>query len=287
MQRQSAQICFVISGLAVALFLSGCGKESQSQSTTSVFEHVSDSKSIRVGYIVFPPTITKDPNTGALAGHFVKTINEIARQAGWQIQLIETDWNGFSAGLKSGRFDLSIAPTFVTIPRSLAVSFTKPLFYAGNSAIVRKGDNRFSDIKSFDQDGLTISVTQGEAGDEFAKSNFKHSKIRALPGPDETLAFQDVVAGRSDAALGDAYVTSKFAKSNPEVRDFFADNPYNLTPVSWAVAKSEYELLSFIDSAIEALETQGILLQYEREAGANWLHVKQTYVLDVNNTPPK
>ncbi|MGN7613973.1 substrate-binding periplasmic protein, partial [Magnetococcales bacterium HHB-1] len=159
--------------IIVVIFLTGCSNGNVPESRQSAFERITDVKKINIGYIVFPPTITKNPNTGELDGHFVKTIKEICRQAGWKPNFIETDWKGFSAGLKSKRFDLSIAPTFVTVPRALSVAFTRPLFFAGNSAIVRKNETRFSDVDvmSLDRQGVTVSVTQGSAAHEFAKAN--------------------------------------------------------------------------------------------------------------------
>jgi ABC-type amino acid transport substrate-binding protein len=67
----------------------------------------------------------------------IDTIKEIAKVNKWETEFIETDWAGFTAGLDSGRFDISVVPTFVTVPRALSVYFTKPMFFAGNSAIVR------------------------------------------------------------------------------------------------------------------------------------------------------
>jgi polar amino acid transport system substrate-binding protein len=279
--RQSVNIVvLMLLSLFLAGLLAGCRDEGATKSRQSALARVAQSKVLRVGYIVFPPAVTKDPNTGVLSGHFVETVTEIARQADWKIEFVETDWSGFTAGLNSGRFDLSIAPTFVTIPRALSVSFSRPLFFAGNSAVVRKGETRFSDIASLDREGITISVTQGEAGHEYAKANFKKAKLNVLPGPDQSLTFQDVVSGRSDAALGDAYVTAKFASAHPsEIRDLFADNPYNLTPVSWAVKTGEYELLAFVNDAMEALESQNKLIEFEKASDAHWLHLKRSYEL--------
>lgn len=278
-QRPIPTITVVLLAVMSVLTVVGC-RESSAPARESALTRTIQSKTLRIGYVVFPPTITKNPNTGELAGHFVQTVNEIARQAGWQTQFVETDWSDFTAGLNSGRFDLSIAPTFVTIPRALSASFTRPLFFAGNSAIVRKDEKRFTDIASLDQDGVTITVTQGEAGHEYAKANFRRAKLTVLPGPDQSLTFQDVVSGRSDAALGDAYVTAKFAAAHPnDVRDAFATRPYNLTPVSWAVRTGEFELLAFINDALEALDSQGKLIEFEKAADAHWLHLERTYVL--------
>jgi polar amino acid transport system substrate-binding protein len=152
--RRGATYAYV--GLALVLFISGLYigtffHDSESHDTgqsQSALDRIKATREINVGYIVFPPTVTKDLNTGQLAGHFVATMREIAKQAGWKVNFVETDWAGFPAALSSKRIDVSIAPTFVTIPRALTVAFTRPLFYAGNSAIVRADDTRFGDIYS-------------------------------------------------------------------------------------------------------------------------------------------
>ncbi|MBE9042341.1 amino acid ABC transporter substrate-binding protein [Oscillatoriales cyanobacterium LEGE 11467] len=262
--------------------VAACSQDSAQQtrarsSQTSTLEQIIATSQLKIGYIVFPPAIVKNQTTGELGGHFVETIEEIARINNWTPEFIETNWSGFATGLDSRRFDVSIAPTFVTIPRALSVYFTRPLFYAGNSAIVKANETRFTTLESIDRPEVTVAVTQGEAGDEYVKANFKNAKITRFSGGDQSLAFQAVVAGRADIALGDAYVTSQFARANPQVKDLFADAPYNLTPISWAVRKGDDQMLNFFNSSLESLDYQGRLREWEQQAGANWLHVKKVW----------
>jgi polar amino acid transport system substrate-binding protein len=238
----------------------------------TTWARVNKAHRLRIGYIIFPPAVVKDPQTGVLGGHFVATVQEIARQAGWSTEFVATDWATFTAGLNTGKFDVSIAPTFVTIPRATAVGFSRPLFYAGNSAIVKKSETRFDSLGSLNRAEVRLAVTQGEAGYEFAKQNLPHAQLIIHPGPDQSLTFSDVLSGRADAALGDAYATSQFAAGHPDANDLFARRPYNLTPVSWAVATDDVRLLQFLNDSIEALDSQGKLLEYEHAAGAHWLH---------------
>jgi ABC-type amino acid transport substrate-binding protein len=264
--------------LVISLNLTSCNNSTSAVASTSALDRVIASNKVKIGYLVFPPTITKDPATKALGGHNIETIKEIARQNKWETEFIETDWAGFTAGLDAGRFDISVVPTFVTVPRSLAVYFTNPMFFAGNSAVVRASETRFTTLASIDKPGITVAVTQGEAGDEYAKANFKNAKITGFPGGDQSLAFQAVASGKADIALGDAYVSGKFAKANPtKVKDLFANAPYNLTPVSWAVKKGDDKMLNFLNSSLESFDYQGKLREWEQKAGANWLHIKKVW----------
>ncbi len=264
--------------ITILFFLGSCTSNSPRVNNKSTLSEISSNEKLKVGYLVFPPTTTKNTSTGELGGHHVETIREIARLNKWKLEFIETDWANFAAGLNSHRFDVSIVPTFVTVPRALSVYFTRPLFFAGNSAVVRINDRRFTNLQSIDQSGVVVAVTQGEAGDEYARANFKQAKITRYSGGDQSLALQAVISGRADIALGDAYVTSQFVQANStRVKDLFAEFPYNLTPVSWAVRRGDDELLNFLNSSLEAFDYQGHLLEWERKAGANWLHLKKVW----------
>ena len=109
-------------------------------------QKVLEQKKLRVGYITYPPTAFRDPATGEMRGHFVDTLKEIVRQLDPSVEILyeETTWADFTAALNAGRFDLSIAGTFATIPRAKQVTFTRPLVYLARSAVVRKGDTRFA-----------------------------------------------------------------------------------------------------------------------------------------------
>lgn len=272
----ACKILAVSVGTFALIFFADCTRLKETGSP-GVLAEINAKKKLSVGYIVFPPCVFKNAK-GQVEGHFAATISEIAKQAGWEVDFQEADWSTFAAGLNTKRFDVSIAPTFVTVPRAVSVSFTRPLFYAGNSAIVRANESRFNTISSFDQPNVKIAVTQGEAGHEYAKANFKNAQLIVHPGSDQTLTMQDVLSGRADAALGDAYVTAKFTAEHPQqIKDVFAGHPYNLTPVSWAVRATDPDLLSFFNACIEALESQGKLLEFEKAAGAHWSHPKREW----------
>ena len=272
---QRKRVTTVIFVLAV-LVMGTCGRVADVQLST--LDRINAEGVLRVGYIVFPPTVFQDPTTNELTGHHVETIREIARLAEWRLEFVGAEFGTFVAGLGSGRFDISIAPTFVTVPRATSVAFTRPLFFAGNSAIVRLEDERFASLEDIDQPSVTVAVTQGEAGHEFARANFTNAEVVVHSGSTQSLTFQDVISGRADVALGDAYVTAAFAAEHPDsVKDLFGDAPYNLTPVSWAVRQRDVELLNFLNASLDALDYQGRLKELEAEAGANWLHLRRTW----------
>ncbi len=277
--RGRAKICIglLVVGAVVCLTPS-CGNRAEAPGPDTL-ARIRRTKTLRVGYVNFPPIVYKDVTTGEIEGHFVLAVEEIAKQMGVTCEYTEASWATFTAGLQNGQFHLSIAPTFATIPRAETVAFSRPLMFVGNSAVVRKGDTRFRSIKDVDAEGIVVAVTQGEAGHEFAKANFKKARLIVQAQADQSLAFSEVIAGRADIALGDAYMTAQFAAAHPdEVEDLFAKNPYNLTAVCWAVRPDDVRLLNFINTALGVLDSTGKLAEYEHEYGTHWLHPEIRWV---------
>jgi len=275
MMHSSSKVLVTAIILAFMVIIAGCERPTTPPASGNVpdtLEKIRREKVLKVGYIIYPPAVIKDPKTGALGGHLVDTVEELAKIMDVKIQYHEAAWGTFVAGLQTGQFDLSIAPTFRTIPRALAVTFTRSLFYVGNSAIAKKGDNRFKDLKDLSRAGIAIAVTQGEAGHEYAKANLPKAKLTVLSTADQSLAFSEVSAGRADIALGDAWATRQYAEKRPEVVDVFGKNPFNLTSVGWAVRSGDTNFLVFLNTAIDFFEDTGKLREWEQKYKAPWYH---------------
>ena len=263
--------------LLTILSFTGCKDKTAGSSSTDTFDKIKKEGVLRVGHLLAPPWVIRDPDTGELSGTSVETIQEIARLMEIRLEFVEATFATFAAGLQSHKFDLSICPTFSTIPRAKSVAFTRPQMFVGNSAIIKKGDNRFKTFDDIDQENVVVAVTQGEQGHEYAKANFKKAQIKVLSVGDQALTFSEVLSGRSDVALGDAWFTSKFAAEHPEAVDLFADNPYNVTPVAWAVRYEDLSLLAFINTCLDYLDSIGKLEELDRKYDAKWLRPKKIW----------
>jgi polar amino acid transport system substrate-binding protein len=236
-------------------------------SAAGTLERITKEKTFKIGFIPSPPGVIKDPKTGELSGYYIDTIRVICDLMGVKPVFVEAAWGTFVAGLQSGQFDLSIAATFATIPRALAVEFTHPIHYLGYSAVVKKGDTRFKSLADIDRPGMKVAVVQGAAGHEYAKQNFKNAQLTVLATSDLTAPFVEVSAGRADVGIEDAWATKRYAAAHPEVVDLFAERPYNVLPIAWAVRKGEYDLLTFMNTALDYMLINGRLDQLASKYG--------------------
>ncbi len=251
--------------VAVAVLASGLAGAAEAQQGT--LDKILKEKVFNIGYIPSPPGTIKDPKSGELSGFYIDTIRYVADQMKVKPVFHEAKWATFVAGLQSGQFDLSVAATFATIPRALAVDFSRPIHYLGYSAIVKKGDSRFKSLQDIDKPGIKVAVVQGAAGHEYAKQNFKNVQLVVLSTGDLTAPFVEVTAGRVDVGIEDAWATKRYAAKHPEVVDLFAENPYNVLPIAWAIRKGDTQMMNFVNTVVDYLLINGKLQQFANKYG--------------------
>lgn len=124
--------------LVIPAFTTGCKDSSPLEGTPQdTLSRILERGEMRVGFLVWGPCIMQDAQTRELSGIYVDMVVQIARALNVEISWQETTLAAFAADLQTRRFDFSVGPTFMTIPRAAAVSFTQPVAYSGNSGVVR------------------------------------------------------------------------------------------------------------------------------------------------------
>jgi len=228
---------------------------------------------MKIGYIPAPPGTIKDANTGELSGFYVDGIREIAAMMKVKPVFVETTWGTFVAGLQSGQFDMAIAGTFATVQRAMVVSFTKPIFYLGYGAVVRVNDTRYKTLDDMNTPETRIAVVQGGSAEDFARRNMPKAQVITLATGNLTAGFVEVVAGRADVSLEDAFTINAFVAKQPTVKNLFADNAYNFTPIAWTVRRGNTDLLAVLNTGIDILISTGRWDELARPFGPNTRHI--------------
>jgi polar amino acid transport system substrate-binding protein len=238
--------------LAVSAFAGGANA-----AEGSALDAMLKKKVLRVGWIINPPGSSKNLKTGEIEGFYIDMIKFILAQVNVEPQFVETKWSTFPAGLQSNQFDILVGGTYSTIPRAAALAFTRPIFYSGYTAAVKEGDNRFHSLADIDKSGITVAVVQGSGGHEFVKRTFKHAKIVALDSADLAADLNEVQMKRADVAIEDTFTTQRYMKDHPGLVNLFADKPFNVSPIAWAMRHGDTELLNFINTALEWMSVNG------------------------------
>ena len=135
-ERLTKKYALLTATLCATLLLS-CGAQRNGNQQETALARIQESGVMRVGYLVWPPAVIRGASEADLSGIYPDMINQMAQLLNVKVEWEETSLANFSAGLNSRQFDFSVGPTFVTIPRATAVSFTQPIAYVGNSGVVR------------------------------------------------------------------------------------------------------------------------------------------------------
>lgn len=261
-------------------FLSSCrrggGDASKPADTLGA---IRSSKELHVGYFIFEPTVTEDPTTNKPKGVFVDMVESMAKSLDAKVVYHKVDLANFAAGLQSHQFDLSIGATFATPQRATAVLFTRPVFYAGYTGVIKKGQGGgFPNWQSLDRPNLRVAVKQGSAVDDFVRDNFKNAQIVRLTGPDLTLPLAAVSAGQADVGLMNQLTVFTYLREHPELEEILSKAPLAPTNFSWAVRPDDIRWLLFVNTSIEYMENTGETYRYESKYGIPLLHAKQEWV---------
>lgn len=253
--------------LFVGLF--GCDRhqEQTNANATSALDKIQSRGEMHVGYLVWEPCVLRDARTGALSGIFPDMIAQIAKNLNVKVVWEETTLANFAAGLNSGQFDFSVGPTFVTIPRAASVKFTQPVAYVGNSAVVRtSGSLKPQRLEELNKPGIKIALLQGQALEEFCRSNLPQAQLIVLAGGDLTAPLVAVSSGQADIGFMNSVTVAKYTAEHPEVQAVFTgDQQVEILPLCWATVGGDGRLGDFLDASITYLKATGRLAEYQKK----------------------
>lgn len=245
----SKAIILAVSILAVL----SCGADART------LKEILASKEIKLGTVPYPPMTQIDSKTGALTGIWADGPKFIFEQLGLKVTFVEVKWATFASALQSDQIDVFVGGSFATPKRSLALDFSRPVMYMGHSIAVRTADAaKFKKLSDLDRPDVTVVSVLGSSGHEYAREHLKNAKIKALDTGDLTAGALDVLAGRSDAALQDSFKIAQVVNAHPDkLVDVFGNDPFHLVFVAYAVSKGNHDLLQFINTSLDWMESTG------------------------------
>ena len=153
--------CLVLAML-LTLSLAACGGKTETTATTAA---ASSSTGVEDGVLTIamecayaPYNWTQgDDSNGAVPisnvpgsyanGYDVMIGKKIAEANGWQLEVIQSDWDSLVPGVQTGIYDAVIAGQSMTAERSEQVDFAGPYFYATIVCVTKK-DSPFASAKS-------------------------------------------------------------------------------------------------------------------------------------------
>ena len=150
----------LLMALSMTLSLAACGGSKTEAPAQSETPAASETRTLRVAmecaYAPYNWTQSDDSNgavpisnvPGSYAnGYDVMIAKKICEANGWELEVIQSDWDSLVPGVQTGTFDAVIAGQSMTAERAEQVDFAGPYFYA-TIVCVTKADSEFANATS-------------------------------------------------------------------------------------------------------------------------------------------
>jgi ABC-type amino acid transport substrate-binding protein len=151
-------LVIMFAGLALA----GCNPNrsaNTSGQTASRIVTILSRGTIRCSYLVYPPYLLKDANTGKLSGIMFDIMEEIGRGSELKIEWVEeVGYESIFTSVNSGRDDLFCGGLWPNASRVRAGTFSVPVFYSVVKAWGRSDESRFSNLSGINSPDIRIAT---------------------------------------------------------------------------------------------------------------------------------
>jgi polar amino acid transport system substrate-binding protein len=225
--------------------------------TEPAYQRVMRTATLRCGYVVHPPHVSKDPATGAMTGAIVDVMNEAGKLLKIKVEWPEeVGWGNTVEALTSGRIDAICTDYWMNPVEGRYVGYSMPLFYETVMAYVRADDHRFDvNLEAFDDPAVTVAATDGSLSGIIAQQDFPKVKIASLANMTDTAqVLKEVDAGKADAAFVAAMDGLRFEQNNPgRLKNLTPDRPLRAFPATIALPQQDIALKVMLDSAFVQL----------------------------------
>jgi polar amino acid transport system substrate-binding protein len=225
--------------LTLVVLLSGCKNSS---------------KAIRVATdATWPPMEFLDDNK-QIVGFDVDMMKAIAREAGFEVEIVNTAWDGIFAGLGNGTYDAVISSVTITDERKIAMDFSAPYINAGQVLVIPAGIDNVTTLA--DLKGKKAGAQIGTTG---ALEIEKAEGVELKSYDELGLAIEDLVNGNIQAVVADNPIAADYVLNNPNYKEKLkiVGKPFTEELYGIAVKKGNTKVLEKINQGLTKVIDSG------------------------------
>lgn len=179
----------------------------------------------------------------------------IGKEAGFEVEIKNTAWDGIFAGLEGKKYDAVASSVSITDERKKTMDFSDPILEVKQAIAVQSG----KPLKSAaDLKGKVVGAQIGTTGYFVVK---KMEGVEAKSYDEIGLAMEDLFNGRIDAVSCDFPVAAYYAKRKSEYKGKldlgFVLEADEKEMLGFAVKKGNAEVLALINKGLKAARDKG------------------------------
>lgn len=206
-------------------------------------------KKLRVGLnAVFAPF--EYVENGQVTGFDVDLINEIGKNLGYKVEIIDQSFDGLIPALKAGKIDIIVSGMSSTEERKKSVDFTDDYFVSKETYIRKKGN---AAVTPATLSGKKIGVQLGTIQEIEAK---EINGATVVPNESTVNTILDLKAGKIDVIILEKAVAEEYMKKNPEM-EIFDEKPAKIGMAMALNKGKNQELIKQINDELKKMKENG------------------------------
>lgn len=258
-----------VSGLGVATKALG-GLLSPKEAYAQLLESGIDEKSVlarikkegklRIGYSQTLPWVYKDAKANKTLGIYHDVAEAMVQEMEVKTEWVEVSWANATVGLRKGDFDLFGSSLMYSVPRSLVVCYTAPLWHKGHLAVAHKDNaNRFKSSADFNNPDVTFSINVGTREENLLKRLYPKAKIITTSGQ-IVLGAEPVRTKKADLWVNGDLDAMVFVRRNKDWAVLIDPaNPFGQAANTWAIRYGDPAWKAFLDMWVDNAIASGLV----------------------------
>lgn len=251
--------------VACAGLLTSCGPTASTPPARQGLDHVLKNNTVRAAYIVYPPSMSIDPNSKAKSGIMIDVMNEVAKAMEIKVEYVdETTFATMVNTLDSNRADVVVSGIWPSSPRALKADFSRVVYYSPIYAYVRADDTRFDgNLAAANAAGVRVATVDGELSSIVARADYPTATAVSLPQQtDLSQLLLQLTSNKADITFVEPAVADAFLAKNPgSIRRVANVVPVRLFPNTFLFRKGDTGLRDALNIAIVELTNSGRIAQ--------------------------
>jgi len=245
----------------------------------SAYSRVMRAGTIRCGYLVWPPYIAKDPNTGAMSGMTYDLVEQLGKTLNLKIEwTVEYALGQQVETLKSSKVDILVHDGPWTRSAMPYLGYSKAQFYAPvylYTAGSRAKEFAGQPADTLNRPDFSFSAMDGDLSLDLKNFLFPQAQMFTISSAsDPSVMMENVISGKADALILDPLSAKDFnGKREEKLVTLNPEKPLAVYPVVISVLPEETALLGLLDRGIGFMHNTGLTE-----------HILRTYDQDLETT---
>lgn len=212
---------------------------------------------LRCGYLLYPPLLTKDINTGAISGISHDILEEIGKRLSIKIEWAEEVGTDVILQGMPSRYDMTCFPLYASSGRARVTFFSTPLFFSATYLVTKDNDTRFDKNPILLNDAqYTIATLDGEITSILAAQRFPMAVQHAIPqSQGYSFVLKDVAIGKADATISDKVSVDLYNKENEDHLKII-EPPFLINEISFPIPQ-DIRFKSMLDITLNEMQSDG------------------------------